>query len=1078
MMKLLLVRRVPLSLRGITAVAAILILLHDKSVNCFSPGLVLSKNPLSKGALARLNRSLSKSDQQQQHQQSQSSSSSSSLLTTETQLSCFACGRYASYSLWDGGVVAQEPITLEKFRKDYQLSPYRINRVSLDITILEEETEKTKTTTTTTKEKCEAASGDDNSDGDVTLVKSIMNISPQSISTSTSTSTTPIPVPLELDGEDLKLRYIALNGKELMEKDDYVLTEAGGLIILEPPREFTSSSGTDTDTGASISNSFTLETLVAIQPHKNTQLSGLYKSNGMYVTQCEAQGFRRITYFQDRPDIMATYDVRIEANKEKYPVLLSNGNAMEKGDIILEEGGEEGKGHRHWAKFVDPFPKPSYLFAIVAGDLGKMEGSFQTMNDRDIQLSVWSEPENVDQLDWAMQSLKDAMKFDEETYGREYDLDVYNIVAVNDFNMGAMENKGLNIFNTAAILAKPSTATDRDYERVQGVVGHEYFHNWSGNRVTCRDWFQLTLKEGLTVFRDQHFSEDMTSQAVKRIEDVRVVRSAQFVQDAGPMAHPIRPESYIAMDNFYTVTVYNKGAEVIRMYRTLLGRETFRKAMDLYFERHDGQAVTCDDFRRAMADASTRDLTQFENWYLQAGTPIVKAISSSSSNNNNEGEEEDHTFTLTLSQSMVSTSSNDDQSTTTTATKQDPFHIPIVVAILGKNGEGNSVLVEQTLELTEESQTFVFPNLSEEPYVASINRGFSSPIKLETDYTEDQIAFLAANDDDPFNRWDASQQLYTRELLRYVKEYQQQQQQQDNNDNECSMTLSDSVNDAFRSTLSDSNLDPALRAYSLLLPTFATLSQEMSPIDADAILAATKSLRRNLALRNKKQLLQMYHSLSQEEGEKYEVNKKQVGNRRLRNTCLSILSTLSSDDHDIIDLSYKQFESATSMTDSTAALECLADIPSSLSSLPEKALGIFYERAKKNNEALVINKWLAIQAAADLPNAVENVKALTKHEGYESTNPNSIRSLLQMFASANPAGFHNSDGSGYEFIADQVIDIDRSNPQVAARMASSFDTWSKHTEERKQLMKIQLERIQKGATSPDTNEIVSRTLQA
>jgi len=797
MMKLLLVRRVLLSLREITAVAGVLILLHDKSitststittittVNCFSPGLVLSNYPLSKGALARLNRSSSKSDQShhqsQQHQQSQYSSSS---LLTETQLSCFACGRYASYSLWDGGVVAQEPITLEKFRKDYQLSPYRINRVSLDITIIEEETEKT---TTTKKKKGEAASGDDDDDDDITLVKSIMNVSPQSIST--STSTTSVPVPLELDGEDLKLRYIALNGKELIEKDDYVLTEAGGLIILEPPREFTSTStstsSTGTGTGASISNSFTLETLVAIKPQKNTQLSGLYKSNGMYVTQCEAQGFRRITYFQDRPDIMATYDVRIEANKENYPVLLSNGNAMDKGDIILEEG-EEGKGRRHWAKFVDPFPKPSYLFAIVAGDLGKMEGSFQTMSDRDIQLSVWSEPENVDQLDWAMKSLKDAMKFDEETYGREYDLDVYNIVAVNDFNMGAMENKGLNIFNTAAILAKPSTATDRDYERVQGVVGHEYFHNWSGNRVTCRDWFQLTLKEGLTVFRDQHFSEDMTSQAVKRIEDVRVVRSAQFVQDAGPMAHPIRPESYIAMDNFYTVTVYNKGAEVIRMYRTLLGRETFRKAMDLYFERHDGQAVTCDDFRRAMADASTRDLTQFENWYLQAGTPVVKAISSSSSsasNNNNEGEEE-YSFTLTLSQSMVSTASNDHQPTTTT-TKQDPFHIPIVVAILGKNknsdSDGNSVLVEQTLELTEETQTFVFPNLSGEPYVASINRGFSSPIKLETDYTEDQIAFLAANDNDPFNRWDASQQLYTREILRYVKEYQQQ----DNNDNDC-----------------------------------------------------------------------------------------------------------------------------------------------------------------------------------------------------------------------------------------------------------------------------------------------------
>jgi len=917
---------------------------------------------------------------------------------------CYACGRYATYALFDGGVVAQAPIELEQFRKDYVLSPYRINRISLDINI-------------------EGKGGGD----EVTLVKSTMNVSPQAQSGESVSGGN--PVPLELDGEDLELRRISLNGAELVEGDDYVITPEGSLTILAPPRDLFGE--------AESSTSFTLETVVAIKPQENTQLSGLYKSNGMFVTQCEAQGFRRITYFQDRPDIMATYDVRVEADKELYPVLLSNGNAVEKGDV-------PGNSGRHWAKFNDPFPKPSYLFAVVAGDLGKMEGSFTTVSGREVQLQLWSEPENVDQLDWALTSLQDAMVFDEKTYGREYDLDVYNIVAVNDFNMGAMENKGLNIFNTNAVLAKPSTATDSDYERVQGVVGHEYFHNWSGNRVTCRDWFQLTLKEGLTVFRDQHFSEDMTSEAVKRIEDVRIVRSAQFVQDAGPMAHPIRPESFIAMDNFYTVTVYNKGAEVIRMYRTLLGREIFRKAMDLYFERHDGQAVTCDDFRRAMADASGRDLTQFENWYLQAGTPVVKASSNYDANTK--------TYSLTLSQSTVSTPNQENK---------EPFHIPIEVGLLGRDGK---VLVEKTLELMKDSQTYEFKDLDEEPYVPSLFRGFSAPIKLQSDITPEQLAFLAANDNDPFNRWDASQQLYTREILRLVQTYQA------SGGDEESLVLDDSVNDAFLATLIDETLDPSLRAYSLSMPTYSTLSQEMTPIDADAIIAATRFIRKSLASRNKEVLLQTYHYFDSK-GEPYEINEKQVGDRRLRNMCLGILSTLK--EAETIDLCVKQFESAESMTDSLAALQCLAGVPGKER---EESLETFYQRAKENNESLVVTKWLQTQAGSDIPNAVEEVKELMNHEGYESTNPNAIRALLQMFASANPAGFHKSDGSGYEFIAGQVIELDRTNPQIAARLASSFDTWQKQTEDRKALMKAQLERIQEGAISPDTLEIVGRSL--
>lgn len=890
--------------------------------------------------------------------------------------SCFACTSNAEFFMWDGGVVAAAPPVEEKFRVDYAASPYRINRLSLDFQLGETETVVT----------CE------------------MNVTPQSGAGSAD---------LVLDGEDLELRSIMLDGA-VLNPESYILA-ADTLTLLDPPSD----------------RSFSLKTVVAIVPQANTQLSGLYVSNDMYVTQCEAEGFRRITYFQDRPDVMATYDVRIEADREKYPVLLSNGNAI--------DGGDAGNG-RHWASFSDPFPKPSYLFAVVAGDLGHTEGAFKTMSGRDVKLMLWSEHENVDQLDWAKKSLEDSMAWDEATYGREYDLDVYNIVAVSDFNMGAMENKGLNIFNTAAVLAKPSTATDQDYERVQSVVGHEYFHNWSGNRVTCRDWFQLTLKEGLTVFRQNHFGEDMTSEAVKRIEDVRVVRAAQFMQDAGPMAHPIRPESYVAMDNFYTVTVYNKGAEVIRMYRTILGKETFREAMDLYFERHDGQAVTCDDFRKAMADASGRDLTQFEGWYSQAGTPTVRASSQYFADTK--------TYKLTLSQSTPATPGQQ---------VKVPFHIPVQVALLSAKG---TLLSEKTLELTEESQVFDFCDLPEEPYAPSLFRGFSAPVRLEVDVTPEQLAFLAANDDDPFNRWDASQKLYTRELLRVAGIW-----------NDGTPTLDPAVGNAFRATLSDKTLDTSLVAYSLAMPGYSTLAQEMNPIDADAILGALKFVRKTLAGQNEGALLELYRSLDAGDAP-YSVDEKEVGRRRLRNTCLNLLSTLERPD--TIDLCLGQFRSATCMTDSVAALSCLAPVPGPAR---EEALETFYERAVANGEPLVVNKWLQVQASADVPDSVEAVRALTTHPGYEASNPNSVRSLLQVFAGANPAGFHRPDGAGYEFIADAVIELDRTNPQVAARLASSFDTWRKHTKGRSELMRVQLERIRDNATSKDTLEIATRSLK-
>jgi len=812
----------------------------------------------------------------------------------------------------------------EKFRVDYAPAPYRIDSLSLNFDIHEEET----------------------------LVTSKLTIIPAGQQTS-----------LDLDGEDLELRSIELDGMPLAEGTDYELT-TDGLSVLHPPEG---------------DEPFQLTTVVSIAPHKNTQLSGLYKSSGMFVTQCEAEGFRRITYFQDRPDVMATYEVRVEADASKYPLLLSNGNEVGKGDA---------SGGRHWASFVDPFRKPSYLFALVAGDLGGIEGTFTTSSGREVRLALWSEHENVDQLDWALSSLKQSMAWDEETYGREYDLDVYHIVAVNDFNMGAMENKGLNVFNTAAVLAKPSTATDADFERVRGIVAHEYFHNWSGNRVTCRDWFQLTLKEGLTVFRDQHFSQDMTSAAVRRIEEARIIRTAQFMQDAGPMAHPIRPESYIAMDNFYTVTVYNKGAEVIRMYKTLMGAAKFREGMDLYFERHDGQAVTCDDFRAAMADASGRDFTQFERWYLQAGTPTVTVSSAYDA--------EAQRYTLTLAQSTPATPGQ---------AEKLPFHIPVEVRLL--DADGVPLSPPTLLELTEAEQDFTFDNVPTPP-LPSVLRGFSAPVKLQMETSDQDLAILAANDDDAFNRWDAAQRLYKKKILDLIAQIQSGVE-------EASLPPVDpAVLSVFRSSLVDPSLDPALRAYALAMPDFTTLSQEMSIIDPEAICTALRHTRRGLAGTLRSELQGVYDTLSSTEP--YAINEEQVNKRMLRNAVLGYLA--KNGDEDAQEVCINQFREAVCMTDSIAALSALA--PMACEARME-ALDTFYQRAKANRETLVINKWLAVQASADTPDSLETVRALMTHEGYDASNPNSIRSLISTFANANPAAFHAIDGSGYAFIADQVI---------------------------------------------------------
>jgi len=619
-----------------------------------------------------------------------------------------------------------------------------------------------------------------------------------------------------------------------------------------------------------------------------------------------------------------------------------------------------------------------------------------------------------------------------------------NQVAVNDFNMGAMENKGLNVFNTACVLAKPSTATDGDYERVQGVVGHEYFHNWSGNRVTCRDWFQLTLKEGFTVYRDQHFTSDMTSAAVKRIEDARIIRSAQFTQDAGPMAHPIRPESYIAMDNFYTVTVYNKGAEVIRMYRTLLGEAGFRKGTDLYFERHDGSAATCDDFRAAMADANGADLTQFERWYTQAGTPTVRA----------EGayDAAAKKYTLTLSQSTPATPGQP---------SKEPFHIPVEVALLA--ADGSVAAAARVCELTQASQAFVFEDVAAEP-VPSLLRGFSAPVKLEVERSDEQLAFLAANDDDPFNRWDASQRLASRVLLDLAAQLQK--------DAAAELTLPDGFVAAFRSTLTATDLDKSLQAYSLSLPDFNTLSLEMSPVDPAALCGALKFTRRALATALRDELTAKYEALAPPAGEGFNTAPATVGRRALRNTCLGYLSKLGDDAAQALCLA--QFKSASCMTESLAAVNSLASHPGAAR---DEALGEFYARAKANKENLVINKWFAMQASADSPDALQVVKSLMEHESFEFTNPNTVRSVVSTFAGANPMHFHAADGSGYDFITEQTIKLDKINPQVAARLAGAFGQWRRYEPARSELMRQALERIKATeGLSKDTYEIASRSL--
>ncbi|MBX9800629.1 MAG: aminopeptidase N [Burkholderiaceae bacterium] len=828
-----------------------------------------------------------------------------------------------------------------------------------------------------------------------------------------------------LHGEELELVQIRLNGTNLS-KRDYKL--ADGILRIPTKAE-----------------DITLEIETLIRPDKNTSLMGLYVSNGNFFTQCEAEGFRKITYFPDRPDVMAQYTVMLRGDKKKYPVLLSNGNLIEQGDL--------GDG-RHYALWEDPFKKPSYLFALVAGQLVCQERTERLKSGRKALLQVWVEEGNLDKTQHAMDSLVNSIHWDEERYGLELDLDRFMIVAVGDFNMGAMENKGLNIFNTKFVLANPRIATDTDYANIEAVVGHEYFHNWTGNRVTCRDWFQLSLKEGLTVFRDQEFSADMigtdSGRAVKRIDDVRVLRQAQFPEDAGPMAHPVRPDSFVEISNFYTVTIYEKGAEVVRMYQTLLGRDGFRKGMDLYFERHDGRAVECDDFRAAMMDANGRDLTQFERWYSQAGTPRVKVTTSYDA--------AQKTYDITLAQSCPPTPGQ---------AKKLPFHIPVAVGLLDGQGKdmplslnGHSGQPETlVLELTATQQTFRFTNVAEKP-VPSLLRNFSAPVVLEYDYSDEDLAFLMAHDSDAFNRWEAGQRLATRRLLALTETAQQ-----------AGSTLSVDValSDSLRASLNDQSLDPAFRETVLTLPAETVIAEQMEVIDPQAIHTARRFLRLSLAQDLRKDFSAIYKA-NQTDGA-YSPDAASSGKRALKNLALSYLAEL--DDAEAHALAQAQYDAANNMTDRMASLAALAN-----SQAPGKAAALAKFYSDFELEPLVIDKWFSLQAMARTTD-VAAVRSLMKHPAFSIKNPNRARSLIFSFCNGNPSRFHAADGSGYAFWAEQVIALDAINPQVAARLARSLDRWRKYAPALQAKMRAALQQVADTAKlSKDTREVVTKSLAA
>lgn len=811
--------------------------------------------------------------------------------------------------------------------------------------------------------------------------------------------------PLRLCGEDLELVGIQLNHRELL-PNEYRF-DGQDLVFDDCPDELM------------------LVITTIIYPSKNTKLSGLYRSHDIFCTQCEAEGFRRITYFYDRPDVLTCYTTRISADKANYPVLLSNGNLIDSGDAA------DG---RHWVLWQDPFKKPSYLFALVAGKLDCYADQFVTASGRHVDLHLYVEPGKTDRCAHAMVSLKNAMRWDEEKYGREYDLSIMMIVAVSDFNSGAMENKGLNIFNDQYILARPDTATDWDYAHVESVVGHEYFHNWTGNRVTCRDWFQLSLKEGLTVFREQSFAGDMNDRDVNRIVDVKTLRSIQFPEDAGRMAHPVRPESYQEISNFYTATIYNKGAEVIRMQHTLLGEKRFRQAMDLYFERYDGQAVTIDDFVAAMEDVGSIDLTQFKRWYSQAGTPVVDV----------ESTYQNETLKLTLSQSCAATPE---------CVEKKPFHIPIEIAMFDQQGQ-MIPLERPLLELREPSQTFCFEHLKEEP-VVSLLRGFSAPIILKYSQSEQAKLMILKHETDGFAKWEAAQTLMSDLITRAYT-------------SDKAVAPSDAFLHAFSNVLNDDHIDFALRSELLTPPTYEHLANGIVHVDVTRLEDARDGLQRSLGQHLYPQLLEMYDFLWSIED--HQMTGKAFGRRSLRNFCLGLM--MKANERLVLSRCIAQFNQAQTMTDQFASLVYLAACQDESSR--KMALSSFYQQWQ--HEELVIDKWFGAQAIANRPSVLDEVRHLTTEAAFNLMNPNRVRALIGRFCQGNPRYFHALDGSGYHFLVEILEKVDKMNPHLAARLATPLTRWMTLDIPRQQLIQSELKHLSMCQLSKGLAEVVHKSL--
>ena len=829
------------------------------------------------------------------------------------------------------------------------------------------------------------------------------------------------PAPLVLDGDALDLRALKLDGAALP-PEQFVAT-ADRLTIAQPPHR-----------------PFRLEIETVVDPSANTQLMGLYRSGPIYCTQCEAEGFRRITYFPDRPDVMAVYTTRIEAEKADAPVLLANGNLIASGDVPGTS--------RHFAVWHDPFPKPSYLFALVGGKLACVEDRFRTMSGREVTLRIYVEAGKEARCAYAMDSLKRAMRWDETAFGREYDLDIFMIVAVSDFNMGAMENKGLNVFNDKYVLASPETATDGDFDRIEAIIAHEYFHNWTGNRITCRDWFQLCLKEGLTVFRDQEFSADARSRAVERISDVRGLRAHQFMEDAGPLAHPVRPRLYHEINNFYTATVYEKGAEVVRMLKALLGPETFRQGMDLYFTRHDGEAATIEQFVQCFADVSRADLAQFMLWYSQAGTPELVATG---------GYDADaKTYRLDVAQTVPPTPGQP---------TKEAMVIPLAIGLVGRDGRDlplklrdGRTIERGVLTLTKPAETFVFGDIGEPP-VPSLNRGFSAPIKLIANLSADDLRFLAAHDADAFNRWQALQTLATRLLL----------------DNVASLRAAKPARQdggllhALGAILDDGTLEPAFIALALTLPGESDLAREIGrDVDPDAIFAARSGLRAAVGEHLAGSLFDHYRRLS--ESRPYSPDAASAGRRALRNICLDLL--VATRRPDAVSLAARQYQAADNMTDRMAALSTL-----SLCDVPERAATLDDFYARYADDPLIVDKWFTLQATIPEPATLDRVKALTGHRAFSFANPNRVRALIHAFALANQREFNRADGAGYDFVVNTVLALDRKNPQLAAKLLAAMKSWRVLEPGRRAMAEKALQQVAAAPSrSPDVADIVQRAL--